>query len=164
MNTPLCQAHAVENQWITAVFLIATCQHQCHSLWRFIGPQQGHCSAVSSSILGDWWTRPCPGLKGTLSPPMKREISLLVPLTCPAQSKKSTAQHISAFSLCSAVQPAYMFRLLPFSARARADLLLLVIGPAARDGYVPERRQIELEKHFYMVTVSEQGAIYRLLN
>lgn len=114
MNTPLCQAHAVENQWITAVFLIATCQHQCHSLWLFIGPQQGHCSAVSSSILGDWWTRPCPGLKGTLSPPMKREISLLVPLTCPAQSKKSTAQHISAFSLCSAVQPAYMFRLLPF--------------------------------------------------
>lgn len=93
---------------------------------------------------------------------MKGEISLLVPLTCPAQSKKSTAQHISAFPRCSAIQPAGVFAAI--AARARAHLLLSVIGPAAWDGHVPERRQIELEKHFYMATVSEQGAIYRLLD
>lgn len=36
--------------------------------------------------------------------------------------------------------------------------------PDACDGHILERRQIELEKHFYRATVTEQGAIYGLLD
>lgn len=38
---------------------------------------------------------------------------------------------------------------------------VLMMRPAARDGHIPERRQIELETHFYTATVTEQGATYR---
>ncbi len=38
-----------------------------------------------------------------------------------------------------------------------------MIRPAACDGLRPERSQIELEKHFNMATVTEQGAIYSRL-
>lgn len=73
-------------------------RQRCQSLRLFIGPQQGLCSAVSPSILGDWWSRPWLGLKGTLSPPMKREISLLVLLACPTNPMKLSVQHTFCIS------------------------------------------------------------------
>lgn len=108
------------------------------------------------------------GLKGTLSPPMKREISLLVLLACPTNRKKLSAQHIFCiFSLlqCRAGLDVYVSTFMLVRVwTCGLFVKMLTIKPAACDGRIPEMSQIELEKQFCVVTLTEQGAIYRLLD
>lgn len=89
-----------------------------------IGPQQGHCSAVSSSILRDWWSRPWPGLKGTLSPPMKREISPPILVGWPTNREELAAWHFIFFPLLL-----HFPAMTPWSS-VSVLLLLLLPGPA----------------------------------
>lgn len=145
----------------------ASVRQKCQSLRLFIGPQQGHCSAVSSSILGDWWTRPCPGLKGTLSPPMKREISTPCIAHLPHKEREvNSSTHFYIFSLlgCPTRLDVYASNFLlvrvwcSFLSRCWWWDQLPVIDIYLRGG------KLSLKKHFYTATVTEQGAISRLLD
>lgn len=135
----------------------------------FIGPQQGHCSSVSSSILGDWWSRPWLGLKGTLSPPMKREISPPILVGWPTNRKKLTAWCF-IFDLHSPTMTALSQAKRACASAFLAAILwtLLVLSKYLWLGELLWWMYTWVEsngawKTVYVANLTKRGAIYRLL-